>query len=69
MSPLPCRGDLAALGVVGVDGYLSLAGLRKHLHEPSTAPWPPRWALVAAWPDVVRRSVAARASTTGGWRS
>ncbi len=33
MSPLPCRGDLAALGVVGADGYLSLAGLWKHLHE------------------------------------
>lgn len=33
VSPLPCRGDLAALGVVGMDGYLSLDGLRKHLHE------------------------------------
>jgi hypothetical protein len=32
MSPLPCRGDLAALGVV-VDAYLSLEGLRKHLGE------------------------------------
>ena len=30
MSPLPCRGDLAALGVV-VNGYLNLDGLRQHL--------------------------------------
>ena len=33
MSPLPCRCELKAVGVVGADGYLSLAGLRKHLHE------------------------------------
>jgi hypothetical protein len=32
MSPLPCRGNLEALGVV-VGGYLNLEGLRKHLHE------------------------------------
>ena len=47
MSPLPCRGDLAALGVVGVDDYLSLDGLRKHLHEcrPSRAPASAGWSV------------------------